>query len=55
MKKTIKIEIVNGIIDIKDIPRDVEIVVRDYDVEGLENINLTKDEDGFPCLISIWS
>lgn len=51
-EKTITIEIVNGLLEFFDIPEDVKIIVRDYDVEGEDKKNLQKDESGHYCFIS---
>ena len=52
--KTINITVEGGVIqDITDIPDDVQVVVRDYDVDGNEE-NLLEDEDGYNFIESIW-
>lgn len=54
-KKTITIEIHNGLLEIYDIPEDVQIIVKDYDIEGTEKNKLSGDKYGHPCLIQEWS
>ncbi len=54
-KKSIVITMDGGLIqEIEGIPQDVVIVVRDYDVEGVDEDDLTKDENGNECFESIW-
>lgn len=52
--KRILVEIVNGLFDVRDVPAGIEVVVRDYDVEGSDGEGVTKDEDGMPCYESVW-
>ena len=53
--KTIKITTEGGVIqDINDIPDDVQVVVRDYDVDGSE-YNLMVDECGHNFIESVWA
>jgi hypothetical protein len=55
-KKTIIIRVEGGLIeDIDGIPPDVEVVVRDYDVEMLDEDDLQEDEDGNECIESNYS
>jgi hypothetical protein len=52
--KTINITVDGGVIqDITDIPNDVQVIVRDYDVDGNEE-NLLEDEGGYNYVESIW-
>lgn len=54
-KKTITITVEGGLIQwIADIPDDVRIVVKDYDVEGADPSDLSRDENGDECLVSEW-
>lgn len=55
MQKTITIILGGGLIqEIEGIPDDVRIVVRDYDVEGADEQELSADENGNECFESIW-
>lgn len=54
--KRILVNLINGLIEVENIPSGVEVVVRDYDIEGCGNDEkLVKDEDGIPCFESVWS
>lgn len=52
MSKTITIELIDGMVEVYDIPPGVNVIVRDYDVEGVEESLLIKDEYGYPCLVT---
>lgn len=48
-KKIIEITVEGGLIQgIQGIPEDIEVIVRDYDVDGTED-NLYIDKDGDKC------
>lgn len=51
-EKTITIEIVNGLLEIFNIPKDIKIIVRDYDIEGSDKTHLQKDDSGHYCVIN---
>jgi hypothetical protein len=34
--------------------KDVEVIVRDYDIEGGDEDRLSKDESGEECFESVW-
>lgn len=54
--KRILVNLINGLIDVENVPSGVEVVVRDYDIEGCGNDEkLVKDEDGIPCFESVYS
>jgi hypothetical protein len=49
------IRIKNGIAEsIEDIPTDMSIEVRNYDVANVAEDQLTKDVDGTPCYVREW-
>jgi hypothetical protein len=49
------IRIRNGIAEsIEDIPTDMSVEVRNYDVANVEKDELTKDADGTPCYVREW-
>jgi hypothetical protein len=52
--KRIFVNIVDGLVDVHDIPAGVEVVVRDYDVEGSDGSGVTMDEDGMPYYETVW-
>ena len=51
--KTINITVDGGVIQDIIVPEDVQVVVRDYDVDGTEK-NLLVDEDGHNFIESVW-
>ena len=54
-KKKLVITLDGGLIqDIQGIPEDLVILVRDYDVEGADEAEITMDEHGEPYFESIW-
>jgi len=54
--RKIYIDVEGGLIqEIKDIPSDIEIIVRDYDVEGSDGDRITKDDQGRECFESTWT
>ena len=54
MKHIISITVEGGVIQsIEGIPADVQVVVRDYDVDGSEE-DLQEDDDGYPYVESVW-
>lgn len=52
--KTITIEIQDGILHIFDIPKDIKIIVRDYDTDGADPKHLQKDPEGIECFENIY-
>jgi hypothetical protein len=49
------VKIKNGIAEsIEDIPTDVSIEIRNYDVANVEEDQLVRDADGKPCLVKEW-
>ena len=49
------IRIRNGIAEsIEDIPTDMSIEVRNYNVANMPDEQLTKDADGTPCFVREW-
>lgn len=54
MKKetTITIEVVNGLLEFYNIPEEIKIIVKDYDVEGISKKDLKKDEAGYYYFIT---
>lgn len=54
-KKTIVIDLDGGLIQqIRGIPRNIRLEVRDYDVEGAGPDELTQDKDGNDYFETIW-
>lgn len=53
--KKINITVEGGVIqDISDIPKGVNVVVRDYDCEGCDEELLKTDQDGNYYIESVW-
>jgi len=40
--------------DVTKAPENIEVIVRDYDIEGVEENELVKDPDGKECVQSVW-
>lgn len=54
-KKTITVGVHGGLVQwIQGIPENVRVVVRDYDVEGVDSADLSQDVEGHHCAKSIW-
>jgi hypothetical protein len=49
--EVVTITIEEGLLDVTT-PPGIEVHVYDYDVEGVDDDELSKDEHGFPCIIS---
>lgn len=54
-KRTITVGVHGGLVQwIQGIPEDVCIIVRDYDVDGCDEADLTTDPNGDKCVESVW-
>jgi hypothetical protein len=53
MSKTVKISIEGGVIQEVDCPAGVQLIVKDYDVDGTEP-NLAEDDTGDEFVETIW-
>jgi hypothetical protein len=53
--KTILIEIADGLLEIQGIPKDVTVIVRDYDTDGADPKTLDKDSAGINCYESVYT
>lgn len=52
---TIVITIEGGLVqDVSNIPPGMKVVVRDYDCEGADDDELSKDERGDDCYVTVW-
>ena len=54
MKKTVRITMEGGVIQAAEVPKGVRVIVRDYDVDGVETERLQRDEDGSEFIEAIW-
>lgn len=53
---TITVGVEGGVVQwIMDIPRDIRVVVHDYDVDGADGEDLSRDTNGDEYLESIWN
>jgi len=52
-KKTVAITVEGGVIQSVDCPSGVQVVVRDYDVDGSET-DLAEDDSGDEFIESVW-
>jgi hypothetical protein len=53
MKRTVEITMKGGVIQEIRLPKDVRVIVRDYDVDGPME-GLQKDENGDPYIETVW-
>ena len=54
-KKTITVGVYGGLVQwIQGIPKDVRVVVHDYDIDSVGAEDLVRDENGDPCVESVW-
>lgn len=53
MKKTVHVTVEGGVIQTIDCPSGIQVVVRDYDVDGSES-DLAEDDSGDEYLESTW-
>ena len=54
MKKTVQITIEGGVIQDIDCPEGVQVIVRDFDTDGIEPSSLGRSESGDEYLESVW-
>jgi hypothetical protein len=52
-KKTVHVTVEGGVIQYVDCPSGVQVLVRDYDVDGSE-ADLAEDESGDEYIESVW-
>jgi hypothetical protein len=52
--KTVRVTVVGGLVQHVEVPEGVQVVVRDYDVDGTEADQLQQDENGDQFIESIW-
>jgi hypothetical protein len=53
MKKIVRITVEGGIVQHVDVPHGVQVIVRDYDVDGQED-GLQQDENGDCYIECVW-
>jgi hypothetical protein len=53
MNKIVRITVEGGVVQHVEVPKGVQVVVRDYDVDGVEE-SLERDDNGDPFIESIW-
>ncbi len=54
-KKAITVGVYGGVIQwIQGIPKDVRVVVYDYDIEGAGPEDLSQDDEGNECIEAVW-
>jgi len=52
-KKTVHVTVEGGVIQNVDCPSGIQVLVRDYDVDGTE-IDLAEDDSGDEFIESVW-
>ncbi len=50
--KTVRITVEGGVIQFVDCPRGVRVIVKDYDVDGEDNVH--QDEQGDAYIEGVW-
>ena len=53
MKKIVHITVEGGVVQHVEVPKGVQVIVRDYDVDGAEE-GLEEDENGDNYIESVW-
>lgn len=52
--KTVRVTVEGGVIQHVEVPEDVTVVVRDYDVDGSDDEQFQQDENGDKFIESVW-
>jgi hypothetical protein len=52
MDNKVIIQVRGGIADVVHLPPDVELLIRDYDIDGTDPDRLDLDDDGNLCVVS---
>ena len=48
------IHVRGGVVEIANMPPNIQLVIIDYDIEGMDLEDIDEDTDGNPCNISIY-
>lgn len=51
MKRKVVIEVRGGVVDVVELPDDVDVEVRDYDCDGYEETRVEEDANGDRCVV----
>ncbi len=52
--KIVQVTVEGGVVQHVEVPKGVQVVVKDYDVDGTEADQLRQDENGDEFIESIW-
>lgn len=52
--KVVRITVEGGVVQHVEVPEGVQVIVRDYDVEGTDADELEQDENGDQFIESFW-
>ena len=52
--KTVRVTVEGGVVQHVEVPKGVQVIVKDYDVEGCDEAELEKDESGDNYFEAIW-
>ncbi len=52
--KIVQVTVEGGVVQHVDVPEGLQVVVRDYDVDGTEADHLQQDDNGDQFIESIW-
>ena len=53
--KTVQVTVSGGVVQNVEVPECVTVIVRDYDVDGVESDLLQQDENGDNYIEAIWT
>lgn len=52
--KIVRVTVEGGVVQNVEVPEGVQVIVKDYDVDGSDEDQLERDEDGDSFVESIW-
>lgn len=52
--ETVVIIVGDGLVQDVHAPKGIEVIIRDYDVDGVDEEDLSFDEDGKECFETVW-
>lgn len=48
--KTVVVAIQDGMVEVHNIPKGISVIIRDYDIDGVDPERLVEDPDGELCI-----
>ena len=52
--KIVRVTVEGGVVQHVEVPVGVQVIVRDYDLDGIEADQLQQDDNGYQFIESIW-